>query len=124
MFTTIWLRYEQVGNINTKFFSILNVKCMLSINESNGSTGLLALRSDMQSKSCFSGRFRAVYFNNTPLGIASNAQREIKAAEEKAAANLRKESAELAVALAGRLLSENLDTEKNRQLIDGLINEV
>jgi F-type H+-transporting ATPase subunit b len=56
--------------------------------------------------------------------LTENAQREIKAAEEKAAANLRKESAELAVALAGRLLSENLDTEKNRQLIDGLINEV
>ena len=56
--------------------------------------------------------------------LMENAQREIKAAEEKAAANLRRESADLAVALAGRLLSENLDTDKNRQLIDGLINEV
>ena len=53
-----------------------------------------------------------------------NAQRELKDAVEKAQADLREESARIAVELAGKLIEENLDTEKNRKLINQFIKEV
>lgn len=56
--------------------------------------------------------------------LLENARREIKTAEEKARASLRKESGDLAVKLASRLLSENLDDAHNRQLVDKLIKEI
>ncbi len=56
--------------------------------------------------------------------MLENAKREIHAAQEKATAKLRRESAELAVALAGKLINENLDTQKNQLLIDRLIKEI
>lgn len=56
--------------------------------------------------------------------LLENATREIGAAQEKAQAALRKESAELAVSLAGKLIGENLDNERNRTLTDRLIHEL
>ncbi|NKB25231.1 MAG: F0F1 ATP synthase subunit B [Kiritimatiellae bacterium] len=53
--------------------------------------------------------------------ILENAQREIKAAQEKAEASLRKESVDLAISLAGKILDENLDTEKQQALANRLI---
>ena len=55
---------------------------------------------------------------------AENAERQIKAAREKAQARLQRESAELAVALAGRLIGEELDEAKSRDLTDRLIEEL
>jgi len=56
--------------------------------------------------------------------LLENAQFEIKAAQEKAEALLREESARIAVALAGKIIQENLDTSKNRQFVDRLIKEI
>ncbi len=56
--------------------------------------------------------------------LIENTTRELKAEEEKARAFLRKESAELAIAIAGKLIDENLDDEKNRQLTDKVIKEM
>jgi F-type H+-transporting ATPase subunit b len=56
--------------------------------------------------------------------VLENTQREIKTEREKIQAQLRRESADIAVALAARLLEENLNDEKNRQLIDKLIDRV
>jgi F-type H+-transporting ATPase subunit b len=56
--------------------------------------------------------------------LLENANREIGAARDKAAASLRQESAETAIALAGKILEENLDDEKNRALVKNLINQI
>lgn len=53
--------------------------------------------------------------------LMENAEREIRAAQEKAQADLRKDSVDTAVALAGKLIQENLDDRKHQQLTDRLI---
>jgi F-type H+-transporting ATPase subunit b len=53
--------------------------------------------------------------------FVENARREITEAREKAWAELRAESAELAITLAGKILEENLDDQKNRRLVDEFI---
>ncbi len=53
-----------------------------------------------------------------------NASREINAVRDKAQASLRRESAEVAIALAGKIIDENLDNEKNRALTEKLISEI
>lgn len=56
--------------------------------------------------------------------LFENAEREIRAAEDKAAAQLRRQSAETAVALASRILDEELDAKRNGALIDKLLKEL
>ena len=56
--------------------------------------------------------------------LLENASREINAAKEKAEAMLRHDSAELAIGLAGKLIAENLDNEKNRALTQQLISKI
>lgn len=54
----------------------------------------------------------------------ANLQFEIKAARQKAEASLREESARLIVALASKIIQEDLDTPKNRQFVDRLMKEI
>jgi len=56
--------------------------------------------------------------------ILENARREINEEKEKAQSELREESAEIAVALAGKIIEQNLDKEKNRKLINQYINDI
>ena len=56
--------------------------------------------------------------------IFENTQREIKAERDKVQEALRRESARVAVTLAGKLVREHLTEEKNSKLIDRLIKEV
>jgi F-type H+-transporting ATPase subunit b len=56
--------------------------------------------------------------------LMENARREIRAAHEKARADLRQASVDTAIALAGRLIRENLDDRKNRELTDRLIEQL
>lgn len=56
--------------------------------------------------------------------LLENARREISTAEDKAIANLRQESAQMAVALAGKILQSELDEAKSRELTDKLINDL
>lgn len=56
--------------------------------------------------------------------LLENARREIQEEKEKAQADLRQESAHIAIRLAGKLLEENLDNEKNRRLINEYIKEI
>ncbi len=56
--------------------------------------------------------------------IVENAQREIKEEVEKARADLRTESARIAVELAGRIIEENMDTEKNRKFINQVMKNI
>lgn len=56
--------------------------------------------------------------------LLANARREIQEEKEKAQADLRQESAHIAITLAGKLLEENLDNEKNRRLINEYIKEI
>ena len=56
--------------------------------------------------------------------MLQNAQREIHEEVEKAQAKLRRESAEIVVDLASKLIQENLDNEKNRKLVDRFIKEI
>ena len=50
--------------------------------------------------------------------IISSAHQEIEGERERVRDALKKESAQTAVSLAEKILKENLDTEKNRKLID------
>ena len=56
--------------------------------------------------------------------VLENAQREIKTIRDKAEASLKRDSAEMAIALAGKIIAENLDDERNRNLTDKLISEL
>jgi len=53
-----------------------------------------------------------------------NALRDIREETQKAQMQLREESAKIAVDLAGKLIEENMDTEKNRKLIGNYIKEI
>ena len=56
--------------------------------------------------------------------LLENARREINSEEERAKAWFARESADLAIAIAGKLMEENLDNEKNRKLVDKLLKEI
>lgn len=56
--------------------------------------------------------------------LTENARREIAQDTDQARAVLREETARIAVELAGRLIEENLDDEKNRRLVDELIRKM
>ena len=56
--------------------------------------------------------------------MLANAHREISGATERARASLRKESAELAIGLASRIVAENLDDAKNKALVQKYLKEV
>lgn len=56
--------------------------------------------------------------------LLENAQREIRSEQEKAIASLREESAKIAVALAGKIIGENLDNDRNEKLVNRLIKEI
>lgn len=53
-----------------------------------------------------------------------NALRDIKDEKENALAVLRDESARIAVLLAGKLIEENLDDDKNRRLVTQIIKKI
>ncbi|HJQ20686.1 MAG TPA: F0F1 ATP synthase subunit B [Gemmatimonadaceae bacterium] len=50
--------------------------------------------------------------------LIERARREIAAERDKAIAELRREAVELAIAGAGKVVEENLDTDKNRKLVE------
>lgn len=56
--------------------------------------------------------------------LGENARREIASATDAARASLRRESGELAVKLAARILNDNLDEARNRALVEKLIAEI
>ena len=56
--------------------------------------------------------------------MLENALREIKTETEKAQAALREESAQIIVQLSGKLIQQNLDSKKNRELVDKMIKEI
>jgi len=53
-----------------------------------------------------------------------NARRDIKNEAENAKAMLRVESVHIAIDLAGKLIEENLDDDKNRKLVNRVLNEI
>jgi len=55
--------------------------------------------------------------------ILKNAEHEIEAMKDKAIVTLRKESVDLAVSLAEKIIDEELDKEKHRTFVDKLIKE-
>ena len=56
--------------------------------------------------------------------LVENAERDIGKARDKAVATLRKESADLSIALAGKLIGANLDDSKNRAMVNELIDRI
>jgi F-type H+-transporting ATPase subunit b len=56
--------------------------------------------------------------------LLDNARREIETAQAKALSALRKESADLAVSIARKIIVENLDEARSRALADKLIRNV
>jgi F-type H+-transporting ATPase subunit b len=56
--------------------------------------------------------------------LVENAEREIRAAHDKAVTSLRRESADLAIDLARRIIGENLDEARSRQLTEQIIRKI
>jgi len=56
--------------------------------------------------------------------LVENAERDITKARDSAVATLRKESADLSIALAGKLIGANLDDSKNRAMVDQMIDRI
>ena len=56
--------------------------------------------------------------------LVENAQREIRTEHAKAIASLRKESADLAIGLSKKILGENLDEQRSRDLVDRIIQKL
>ena len=57
-------------------------------------------------------------------GIIESAKREIDREKDRALAELRKESVDLALAAAGRLMKEDLDDARHRDLVVGFLDEM
>ena len=55
--------------------------------------------------------------------ILASATQEIEAQTRAAVAELRKTTADLSIQVAGKLIRQNLDDDKNRALVDQLIRE-
>jgi len=55
--------------------------------------------------------------------LYENAERDITTMKEKAVAVMQSEQAEIVINLAGRLVEENLDDDKNRALTDKMLDE-
>jgi F-type H+-transporting ATPase subunit b len=53
--------------------------------------------------------------------MLERAKREIEREKEHAITQLRREAVEMAIAGAGRVIEENLDSAKNRQLVEGFL---
>lgn len=56
--------------------------------------------------------------------LVEEAGRDIAAATEQARVVLRRETAELAISLAGKILAANVDTERNRELVRDFSKEI
>ena len=56
--------------------------------------------------------------------LLENARREIKNEQEKAYAKLREDSADIAVAIASKLIDEHLDKKKNEKLINRVLEDL
>ncbi len=56
--------------------------------------------------------------------LVEEARRDIESATEQARVILRRETTELAISLAGKVLSENMDTERNRTLVRDFAKEI
>ena len=65
---------NQFININTEIFRIVRVNRIFRIDEGSTSSLLLYLRNRMQSKCCFTARFRTVNFNNPSFRISTDPQ--------------------------------------------------
>jgi F-type H+-transporting ATPase subunit b len=57
-------------------------------------------------------------------GIIDGARREIRREKDRAIAELRKESVDLALAAAGKLIHEQLDDERHRALVVGFLDDM
>lgn len=55
--------------------------------------------------------------------LLENARREIRAEQDKAMAALRRESADIAIEISRKILTDNLDETRSRKLADSLINQ-
>ncbi len=56
--------------------------------------------------------------------LIENARKEISSATERARAELRRESAELAIAMATRIIGDNMDSGKNRTIVEKMTKEM
>jgi len=56
--------------------------------------------------------------------VMENARRELASEQAKAQASLKAESADIAIALATKILGENLDNDKSRRLTDRIIDQI
>ena len=56
--------------------------------------------------------------------LIENAKKEISSATERARTELRRESAELAIAIATKVIGDNMDSSKNRAIVQKMVKEM
>src|SRR6266850_1395103 len=56
--------------------------------------------------------------------MLERARRDLQAERDKAVAQLRREAVDLAIAGAGKVIEENLDTDKNRKLVEEFLSSL
>ncbi len=104
-----------------------------SLQDAQQQTKKLILEAEVEAKSIISkaretAQLLGKEIENKAKTEAQNqkdlALKEIEAAKLAAMQSLRNESAELAITLAGKLLGENLNSEKNRALTEKLIGKI
>lgn len=71
------------------------------------------LRKDLEEKARVEAR-----------GIVESARKEIERERDQALADIRKESVDLALAAAARLLGERMDSEKDREMVVGFLDDM
>ena len=69
---------QQLVNIYAEFFGIDGVKRMLSVNECRDTAVLLSLSNHVEGNGGFTGRFRAVDFDDTATGNTANPQGDVQ----------------------------------------------
>ncbi|OPZ95770.1 MAG: hypothetical protein BWY72_01970 [Bacteroidetes bacterium ADurb.Bin416] len=74
LFAAVGLGNPQVFDVNTQLFSVEAVEGVFGVDESGDATGFLSLGDGVDGQGGFTGGFRAVDFDDTASGVATDAQ--------------------------------------------------
>src|SRR5690606_17392144 len=79
LFAGVRLRNQQLGHIDAEFLGISGVQCVFGVDEGAGTAKLLHLGNRLQRQRRFTGRFRAVDFDNAAARQTADAECDVQA---------------------------------------------
>ena len=74
LLAVVGLSHEQVVDVDPETLCVEPVECVLGVDDGSDAAHLLCLGNCMDGEGGFTRRFRAVYFDDAPAGIASDAE--------------------------------------------------